>query len=187
MTRACAIALAVSIAATSTSGQQQQQPSVSTSTHHDVSRPLREVPAPAAAAPAIEIEKLSAPGLRYVLLQHTGDVWVCPPRLAYANEEQRRIDAFAKLKQDSDTLRAILAHLGFKPGASYSGRQKLAVYREYERLSQISLDPGDGGSYQFEVTVKTAGDKGEVVSGEIARDGVITQEARRPALLRCPL
>ena len=62
--------------------------------------------------PPIHIENLSAPELRYRLLEQfgRGRFCECGP-LCYGDETQRQVEAFSKIQPDADTFQAITRHL----------------------------------------------------------------------------
>ncbi len=123
--------------------------------------------------PPIHIENLSAPELRYRLLEQfgRGRFCECGP-LCYGDETQRQVEAFSKIQRDADTFQAITRHLGLNRIGGFPEGEKLSVYREYEYLRAIRLEPLVK-EYKFTIT-GVVGQKAFTTDGIINSQGEIT-------------
>ena len=123
--------------------------------------------------PPIHIENLSAPELRYRLLEQFGRGLFCEcgPH-CYGDETQRQVEAFSKIQRDADTFQAITRHLGLNAIGGFPGGEKLSVYREYEYLRAIHLEPLLK-EYKFTIT-GVVGQKAFTTDGIINSQGELT-------------
>ncbi|HEV2728454.1 MAG TPA: Hint domain-containing protein [Terriglobales bacterium] len=105
------------------------------------SEPPRQTDSIPQSSPRIRIEKVTAPELRYRLLEEFGRVRLCEcgPRCR-GDETQREIETFPEIQKDASTFRAIAAHLDLGGTKIVSDEQKLAIYREYAQLRSVNLE-----------------------------------------------
>jgi hypothetical protein len=105
------------------------------------SEPPRQTDSIPQSSPRIRIEKVTAPELRYRLLEEFGRVRLCEcgPHCR-GDETQREIKTFPEIQKDASTFRAIAAHLDLGGTKIISDEQKLAIYREYAQLRSVDLE-----------------------------------------------
>lgn len=91
--------------------------------------------------PPIRVEKITAPELRYRLLEEFGrrQLCLCAP-VCRGDETERELEAFNEIPKDANTFRVISEHLGFVGRNQFTDAEKLAVYREYEHLRTVDLE-----------------------------------------------
>lgn len=173
----------------------QQGPTVIPPTGHDVSPPLRDLKAQRSepTSPAVKIEVISFPDLRYRLMERFGPAFFCDPDsypVARSDREQA-IRSFPDIVKDTPAFRAMAKHLGSDKVAEFSDDQKVLLYREYKRLRAIKLE-AQGDKVRFEVRVpkdsaKPAGINGVKITGLADSHGAITILDRVPEVLTCPV
>ncbi len=134
--------------------------------------------------------KLLVPELRYRLLQEFGDVWVCGPPVARADEAER---AFPNIQQDTETVRAMVTHLGLVGVTDFSRDQKRLLHREYARLRAIDLAPL-AEKYRFTLSAPAPGPPGSVsgrsglkIEGIISLQGEVSVLKKDSVILSCPI
>jgi hypothetical protein len=81
--------------------------------------------------------------LRYRLLEAWGGTLPCDvePASAPADETRKALKEFPTIKKEGDTFEGIAGHLGLQGHAEFSDDEKVLVYREYEKLGMIRLEP----------------------------------------------
>ena len=102
------------------------------------STPKPAPPKPLPPRPPIHIEKLTAPELRYRLLQEFAG-WRLPCEIC-GELSAPGIAAFPDIQKDATIFRVITDHLGLVEKKNFTDDEKLAVYREYQKLSSIHLE-----------------------------------------------
>lgn len=127
---------------------------------------------------------LGAGDLRLILVDTFGPRWYCDPDyypLARPGfeEGQAAIERFPEIKADAALFSAIVRHLGYDLGGSYSDAQKLEIYRLWKVLASISLDPAGNSSYRFDYVAQppAGGQFGTETTGTIDAAGTIHAEA----------
>jgi hypothetical protein len=173
----------------------QQGPTVIPPTGHDVSPPLRDLKAQQSESPspAVKIEVISFPDLRYRLMERFGPVFFCDPDsypVARSDREQA-IRSFPDIVKDTPTFRAMAKHLSLDKVAEFSDDQKVLLYREYKRLRAIKLETqGDNVSFEVRVpkdSAKPTRINGVKITGLVDSHGAITISDRVPEVLTCPV
>jgi hypothetical protein len=100
--------------------------------------PFRDIkPVPPVPVPPIIVSKVEFPKLRYQVLDSFPDVRYCQSRF---ENRQREIDAFSQIQADQETFKEISSHLHLKSDMGFSDDQKLLAYREYSKLTAVTLD-----------------------------------------------
>jgi hypothetical protein len=173
----------------------QQGPTVIPPTGHDVSPPLRDLKAQRSEppSPAVKIEVISFPDLRYRLMERFGPVFFCDPD-AYPvarSDREQAIRSFPDIVKDTPAFRGMAKHLGLDKVAKFSDDQKVLLYREYKRLRAIKIET-QGDNVRFEVRVakdsaKPARINGVKITGLADSHGAITISDRVPEILTCPV
>ncbi len=147
--------------------------------------------------PLPDEEKITAPELRYRLLEYFGPLWYCDPD-AYPvgrpmAEREGALQAFPNIQNDRETFAAIAKRLGLGKITEFSDEQKLSVYREYKKLRwAIRFEP-QGEKYKFAIGVpqnpstKARTTSGFRVNGVIDSQGQITILTKEPAIFTCPI
>lgn len=133
---------------------------------------------------------LSLARLKYRIVDRFGRLWFCDPDfypLARADEGDLAEQRFPEIQKDGPTFAAILAHLGYGAGPTYTHDQKLAIYRDWKMLGALRLDPA-GSAYHFNARFTPDGRTGSLVDGTIDPSGAIalaSQTASGPP--PCPI
>ena len=162
---------------------------------HDVSPPLKELQASSSETlPAVPIEKLVAPELRYRIIQEFGALFFCDPDMHPVGHDDRprALTAFPEIQKDVDTFRAITKNYRLDATTEFSDIDKLTVYREYKKLWAIHLEPL-GEKYKFSIRFRNdssgpnSRNNGFQIDGLIDQKKQITVLKREPTLLTCPL
>lgn len=138
---------------------------------------------------------LSTGDLRLILLDTFGPRWYCDPDyypLARPSfeEGQAAIERFPEIQADTQTFGAIVRHLGYDLGTTFSDAQKLEIYRLWKVLVSISLDPAGNGAYRFDYLAQPpdGGQFGTETTGTIEAGGTIRTEASASAgAPNCPI
>jgi hypothetical protein len=131
----------------------------------------------------------SEPELKYLLLDHYGQdrfFWCDPDEypVSRGDEQEKAIEAFPAIENDTAEFAAITARLGLTP--PYSDEAKLAIYREHKRLRAIPLTQRNADSYTYTMALGDESD-GRRVAGVISTGGTIRQESSEKAFLTCPI
>jgi len=173
----------------------QQGPTVIPPTGHDVSPPLRDLKAQLSEppSPAVKIEVISFPDLRYRLMERFGPAFFCDPDVypVARSDHEQAIRSFPDIVKDTPAFRAMAKHLGLDKVAEFSDDQKILLYREYKRLWTIKHETL-GDNVRFEVRVpkdsaKPAGINGVKITGLADSHGAIKNLDSVPEVLTCPL
>ena len=149
--------------------------------------PLRELAERTSVAPesrpSILVQKITAPELRYRLLEEFGRRRLCEcAPLCRGDEIGREIEAFNQVQKDASTFRVIVGHLGLAGKNNFTDAEKRAVYREYEYLRRVDLEPL-AVKFKFSIV-----DNRFTTQGLIDSDGQITILVRKPEPLSgCPI
>ncbi len=102
--------------------------------------PFRDIkPQPPAPVPPIIVSKVEFPKVRYQVLDSFPNVRYCASRFE-DQDRQREVDAFSQIQADQETFKEISAHLHLKSDTGFSDDQKLLAYREYSKLTAVTLD-----------------------------------------------
>jgi len=124
---------------------------------------------------------LSLAELKYRLIDKVGVPFVCgPPVARQGDDEEEAAAAFPTIKADTETYRAILAHI-HPAGDERSSTYQVAVWREWQKLQAIRLLAGAAG-YEFTVRTATA-----TVTGTIDGAGKVTVTSTQPGRPNCPI
>jgi hypothetical protein len=73
---------------------------------------------------------------------------------ARTDEIEQAVRQFPEIQKDNETFEAIIHHLGLQKIAAFGDAEKLLVYRDYEKLQAIHLEPR---GERFKVTIDRAG------------------------------
>lgn len=138
----------------------------------------------------LPLEKVTAPELRYRIIDHFGHLWFCDPD-SYPiarplREQEMALRAFPTIREEGETFRAIATHLGLKAENAVSNEQKVSIYREYKRLRWGIHLEGAAAKYNFRIAVREP-EGGFRVEGVIDSDGHVTVLKKEPAFLTCPV
>lgn len=134
----------------------------------------------------------SAPQLKYLLIEHYGDIFYCDPDFypiaRPGVEEQNAATEFPAIMADSDEYSAILAHLGFGPSPAVTDQLKLDVYREHKKLNALPLtQSGNSYTYSFRIGDTAGTVSGYLVEGTISLTGVVQENSRSESFNTCPI
>ena len=173
----------------------QQTVIVTTSEAVLVSPPMSEITpeAPATQPPATPIPPmaggLSPTRLKYVLLETYPNMFYCDPDyypVSYADEQGRAVERFPGLQANPEEFKAILDHLGMSGQTSFTGEEKLTIYREHKRLAAVILEPS-GPIYRYELTTEERPGSGFIMRGRIDLAGLVMEMERLATIPGCPI
>ena len=150
-----------------------------------------ESESPADRASVRSARKVDAPEVRYRILAHFKEIFFCDPDafpvgLSPALARKRGLDTFTEIKQDQETFRVIVHHLGLSETGTLSDEQKLLIYAGWKRLrGAVHLERLDD---QFKFTVALKENTRDIsVQGLVNRHGSITILKRENTFFVCPL
>ncbi len=131
----------------------------------------------------------TAPGLKYLLLDHYGEdrFFYCDPDyypISRGDEQEKALETFPAIRNDTAEFAAITARLELRP--PYSDEAMLAIYREHKKLQAIPLTPRDADSDTYTMALGNESD-GRRVAGIISTGGAIREESSEKAFLTCPI
>jgi hypothetical protein len=176
-------AVSVSTAAVAT-----VMPVLITSLPSDSTPPPTSVPPTLAPVPPLP-GGLGPTELKYRLLAQFPDIFFCDPDfypVARADETDLARQLFPGLQANPEEFNAILSHNQLTGLSTYTGEQKLLIYREHKKLAAVIFELA-GEGYHFQLQVLNAGGKGESITGLINGKGEITVEQRTPSIATCPI
>ena len=134
---------------------------------------------------AVTREHVSAPKLRYRLVDRFGPVYFCDPECIgpclLDLEKKHAEEAFPQIRKDSETLQAITERLKLEGISEFSAEQKLLIYREYKTLVCGLSFEADGKKQKF----KIESGNGLRVEGLIDLQGKITALEMGTSRLAC--
>jgi hypothetical protein len=146
---------------------------------------------------AAEINSITHPDERYRLIDLFAGLWFwyCDPdalpSVNVVSLKSRAIQAFPRIVSDSVGFEAMKKRLGLETTTQFSDEQKMHLYREYEMLKQISLEPKDS-KIAFSLKSLDRPEKlgtaynGHEISGVIELDGKVIVDKSVPIFLSCP-
>ena len=128
--------------------------------------------------PGPTAQPLPAAELKYRLRTEIGEILYCDPDqypIAEGNEPQKAAEALPRIERDEpETYRVILEHVGVGAGAEPTPDDVLAIYREWKLLTSIALTPQDDGmAFDILVSDDSGAGQGHEVEGRITQYGVI--------------
>jgi hypothetical protein len=131
----------------------------------------------------------SAADLKYLLLSHFEDVFWCDPDFhpvgRPGQEEQNAMEQFPTIKDDDAEFSAILGHLGISNRAEYSDEEKVAIYREYKKLTYAVQMTKSDDTYDFALRVGEG--QGYSIEGTITASGEIRVLKQQTSFNTCPI
>jgi hypothetical protein len=129
------------------------------------------------------LDKETSLRLRYRVLGDYLPLPSCSERVRMT-EVERAKKSFSAIQQDTATFHAIVQHLGLTSMRDFGVDEQFLIYREYERLNAVQLEPaGDMVSYRISDVHEPncASLAGYPSSGSIdAKGNVIFQDIGRP-------
>jgi uncharacterized SAM-binding protein YcdF (DUF218 family) len=143
----------------------------------------------------IHIEMVTFPEQRYQLILRYPNIFSCDPDVypiaRIDGERNHGIQNFAKIVSDRTGFQAMAKHLRLDKVTDFSDEQKVAIYREYKKLTAITLE-SQNGKIKFIVRVLGPMDKGTGISirritGFIDPSGDVTIQDSVPELMGCPV
>ncbi len=130
----------------------------------------------------------SVPQLKYLLIDHFGGVFYCDPDLypiaRPGVEEQNAIEQFPAIYADQAEFTAIIQHLNLPNQSDYTLEQKVAIYREYKKLT-LSIILLGTGPYSFDMRVGE--NNGYRYQGTITSSGNIKVTSKENSFNTCPI
>jgi hypothetical protein len=132
---------------------------------------------------------LSPTKLKYLILVEFPDLFFCDPDyypVARMDELEIAKQFFPILQSNTEEFDAILANNHLEGLSSFSDEQILNIYQEYKKLAAIQFTLTKEG-YQFQLQIAQNEGSGELISGLIDSQGVITIQQRQPTIATCPI
>jgi len=127
------------------------------------------------ATPTPTPQPLSAPQLKYRVIDELGRPWFCDPDfhpIARADERDLARQRFAEIQKDAEAFTAIATRLKLA-GPTYTTDDQLAIYREWKTLNALPLQPANDVWAFAYLAQKTSGN-GERVDGRVSAQGRVT-------------
>ena len=135
------------------------------------------------------ISQLTQYQLTYRLLSAYPDYFWCDPdfypEAREGAEQTNALSQFAAIQANAAELAAILPQLRLAVKADYTDAEKLAIYREHKKLSQIAVLTPTGVGYNF--TLRVGKSQGQTLHGNISREGVINVTTTETSFNTCPI
>ncbi len=132
---------------------------------------------------------LSPTELKYRVLEQFPNFFFCDPDY-YPVPREDELDLarqrFRELQANAEEFNTILAHHNLTGLTTFTDDQKLLIYREHKRLAALRFELMATG-YQFQLQVAESEGQGELVSGLIDGQGVMTNLQRNPSFATCPI
>jgi len=127
--------------------------------------------------------------LEYQLLAKYPDYFWCDPDVypvaREGQEQQNAISQFPSIRANASEFSAILAQLGLPDKTDYTDAEKLAIYREYKKLTYIiQMTPGAGG---YDFSLRTGENQGKLIKGTITTTGTIKVTSQATSFNTCPI
>jgi hypothetical protein len=127
--------------------------------------------------------------LKYKVLEKFPDFFFCDPDfypIARSDEGVLAQQAFPDLQANQEEFQAILAHNNLSGSTTFTGEQKLLIYKEHKRLNAVHFEL-TGDKYQFQIQTGTESQQGSVVTGTIDSNGNIDVLKKEQGFLTCPI
>jgi hypothetical protein len=155
--------------------------------------PPTEGPSPTPAPPT-PIPTLSSSGfppteLKYRVLDQFPDFFFCDPDfypIARDDEMTLAQQRFPELQANQEEFQAILNRNGLSGTTTFTGDQKLLIYREYKKLNAIFFEVS-GDRYQFQIQTGAEGQQGSFITGTIDANGTIEIQNQESSFPSCPI
>jgi hypothetical protein len=127
--------------------------------------------------------------LGYRLLADFSDYFWCDPyQWPLARPEQEARDAleqFPAIRANRAEITTILAHLELPEKADYTDAEKLAIFREHNRLGGAVQITAAGSIYEF--TLRVGEGEGRRLEGTITPAGAVAVQNEAPSINTCPI
>jgi hypothetical protein len=127
--------------------------------------------------------------LAYLLLADYSDYFWCDPYLwPIARPEQEQANAreqFPDIRANQAEFAAILAHTGLADKTEYTDAEKLAIFREHNKLNGAVQITASGSIYDF--TLRTGEGEGKRIDGTITPAGQVKVLSEQPSINTCPI
>jgi hypothetical protein len=127
--------------------------------------------------------------LKYRVLEQFPNFFFCDPDyypIQQGDELELARQRFPELQANTETFNTILTHNNLAGLTTYTDDQKLLIYREYKKLAAVPFTLAATG-YQFQIQVAETEGEGELVTGLIDGQGVITVQERTAGIAACPI
>jgi hypothetical protein len=142
------------------------------------------------AAPTPTPQPLTAPQLKYRVMDDVGRPWFCDPDffpVGRGDETARAKEKQPEIQKDAETFAAIVAHLKLT-APPYTDDQQLAIYREWKTLNVLELHSVSSGVWGFAYLAMKDVGGGERVDGRVLAGGQVSvlfrQQSGPP---QCPI
>ena len=135
---------------------------------------------------------LTAPQVKYLLVDHYGGIFYCDPHeYPIGRPEQEKQDAaeqFPAIQADTDEYEAILAFLAVTEPPEITDDFRLQIFREHKKLNALTLtDSENGFDYSFRIGEETGISDGFLVEGTVSPGGEVTETNREQSFNTCPI
>jgi hypothetical protein len=132
---------------------------------------------------------LSQYDLEYRLLEKYSDYFWCDPYLwpiaREGQEEQDSLSQFSTISGNKAEFSAILNHLGLPAKSDYSNAEKLAIFREHNKLTGAIQITSEDHSYHY--VLRTGRGQGFTIGGTIASTGLVQENKKESSINTCPI
>lgn len=111
------------------------------------------------------------------MLHAVGPIFYCDPDVypvGFGTSEERTARGFAKVQQDPEALRVILADL-HQPAGGYSEAVKARIWDVYKRMNALHLQPAHDDGYSFTIIPLPPGGGQPPEPRAKARDGYVSR------------
>lgn len=135
------------------------------------------------AEPTPTPQPLSAPELKYRVMDEVGRPWFCDPDfypIVRTDERELAQQRFPEVQGDAVVFSSIVSRLKLPATQPYTADQQLAIYREWKTLRALELPPV-GDVWGFAFLAQKSGGAGERVDGRVSAQGRVTVLSRTPS------
>ena len=127
--------------------------------------------------------------LKYLLIDKFGDPFYCDPyQYPISREWQEEQDAlaqFASIRSKQEEFSAILKRLNIVEKTDYTTAEKIAIFREHNKLNIAITLTASNDRYNFEL--REGENPGERIEGIITQSGKISVTKRETVFNTCPI
>lgn len=132
--------------------------------------------------------QLTPTELKYRLENELGKAIFCGPPVGYSNYVNELIAQFPSVMENDEEFSIILKHVSIDNDGEWVDEEKLAVVREHNRMSVITLAKTNDDGYSFKLQSRPLPDKGEFIhEGSITPNGQINVTKKEAYIYGCPI
>jgi hypothetical protein len=132
---------------------------------------------------------LSQYQLEYRLLEKYPDYFWCDPYLwpivREGQEEKDSLEQFPVIRANTAEFSAILEHLKLADKTDYTDSEKLAIFREHNKLNRAIQMTSSGNIYDYVIRIIEG--QGFAIHGTVTPSGFIHETKRESSINTCPI